>query len=135
MGVRLSIDDYGTGYSSMTYLKDLPVNELKIDRSFIAGLANDPNDLVIVQSAMDLGHRLGLSIIAEGVEDATTLAALKALGIDIAQGFHLGRPMPENVLQRWMADRNPDPNTMSDHSPFDTVESQQPIRGGLSGRA
>jgi diguanylate cyclase (GGDEF)-like protein len=105
MGVRLSVDDYGTGYSSMAYLRNLPVDELKIDRSFIMGLTTAPNDAVIVQGATALGHNLGLSIVAEGVEDETTLAALKALGVDVAQGFHLGRPMPENLLQRWIAGR------------------------------
>ena len=105
MGVRLSVDDYGTGYSSMAYLKNLPVHELKIDRSFIMGINTAPNDAVIVQSATALGHNLGLSIVAEGVEDETTLVALRALGVDVAQGFHLGRPMPEDVLARWIADR------------------------------
>jgi EAL domain-containing protein (putative c-di-GMP-specific phosphodiesterase class I) len=77
------------------------------DRStnFRRGLTSDPDDAVIVQSATDLGHNLGLSVVAEGVEDETTLAALKALGIDVAQGFHLGRPMPEERLHRWIADQ------------------------------
>lgn len=105
MGVRLSLDDYGTGYSSMAYLKNLPVDELKIDRSFISGLTHNPDDAVIAQSAINLGHNLGLTIVAEGVEDGTTLAALKTLGVDIAQGYHLGRPMPENLLQEWIAGR------------------------------
>ena len=103
MGVRLSVDDYGTGYSSMAYLKNLPVDELKIDRAFITSLTTDHNDAIIVRSAMNLGHNLGLSIVAEGVDDETTLVALKALGVDVAQGFHLGRPMPEDLLQRWIA--------------------------------
>jgi EAL domain-containing protein (putative c-di-GMP-specific phosphodiesterase class I) len=105
IGVRLAVDDYGTGYSSMSYLKHLPVNELKIDRSFINGLTTDPNDAVIIQSATDLGHNLGLSIVAEGVEDEETLTALMALGVDVAQGFHLGRPMPEGLLHDWIEDR------------------------------
>jgi EAL domain-containing protein (putative c-di-GMP-specific phosphodiesterase class I) len=106
MGVRLSVDDYGTGYSTMAYLKNLPVDELKIDRSFITNLTSDHNDAVIVKSAMELGHNLGLSIVAEGVEDEATLVALRALGVDIAQGFHLGRPMPDSVLQQWIADHS-----------------------------
>jgi EAL domain-containing protein (putative c-di-GMP-specific phosphodiesterase class I) len=105
MGVRLSVDDYGTGYSSMAYLKNLPVDELKIDRSFITGLTTAPRDAVIVQSATALGHNLGLSIVAEGVEDESTLLALKGLGVDVAQGFHLGRPMPEALLELWIAER------------------------------
>jgi diguanylate cyclase (GGDEF)-like protein len=106
MGVRLSVDDYGTGYSSMAYLKNLPVHELKIDRSFIMGMTTAGNDAVIVQSATALGHNLGLSIVAEGVEDETTLIALKALGVDVAQGYHLGRPMPEDLLRNWIRDRS-----------------------------
>jgi diguanylate cyclase (GGDEF)-like protein len=109
IGVRLSVDDFGTGYSSLAYLKKLPVTELKIDREFIKGLTSDPDDAVIVQSATDLGHNLGLSVVAEGVEDETTLAALKAVGIDVAQGFHLGRPMPEDRLHRWIADQTGSP--------------------------
>jgi diguanylate cyclase (GGDEF)-like protein len=117
IGVRLSLDDYGTGYSSMAYLKDLPVNELKIDRGFILGLTADANDALIVQSATDLGHNLGLSIVAEGVEDETTLTALIAIGVDIVQGFHLGHPMPEDALQRWIADRPSDTQSQRPQDP------------------
>jgi diguanylate cyclase (GGDEF)-like protein len=106
MGVRLSVDDYGTGYSSMAYLKNLPVHEVKVDRSFIIGMTTTVNDAVIVQSATALGHNLGLSIVAEGVEDEATLVALKALGVDVAQGNHLGRPMPEDLLRNWICDRS-----------------------------
>jgi diguanylate cyclase (GGDEF)-like protein len=106
MGVRLSVDDYGTGYSSMAYLKNLPVHELKIDRSFIMSMTTAGNDAVIVHSATALGHNLGLTIVAEGVEDETTLIALKKLGVDVAQGYHLGRPMPEDLLQDWISDRS-----------------------------
>lgn len=105
MNVRLSVDDYGTGYSSLSYLKNLPVDELRIDQSFITAMTDDPSDAIIVQSALDLGHDLGLSIVAEGVENATTLAALKTLGVDIAQGVHISGPMPEKILQDWIADR------------------------------
>jgi predicted signal transduction protein with EAL and GGDEF domain len=105
MGVRLSVDDYGTGYSSLSYLKNLPVHELKIDKSFIAGMTSNPSDAIIVQSAVDLGHDLGLSVVAEGIENAATLNALKTLGVDIAQGFHIGHPMPEKALQQWIEGR------------------------------
>jgi EAL domain-containing protein (putative c-di-GMP-specific phosphodiesterase class I) len=118
MGVRLSVDDYGTGYSSLTYLKSLPVDELKIDRSFIKCLTSDADDAVIVQSAMDLGHNLGLSIVAEGVEDEPTKDALTALGVDVAQGYHLARPMPEDILHGWITERagapEQDPRTLVD---------------------
>jgi diguanylate cyclase (GGDEF)-like protein len=104
-GVHLSVDDYGTGYSTMAYLKKLPVTELKIDQAFIKGLSNDPHDAAIAQSATDLGHNLGLSVVAEGVEDEMTLTTLKSIGIDVAQGYHIGRPMPENLLRRWIEER------------------------------
>ena len=104
-GVHLSVDDYGTGYSTMAYLKNLPVTELKIDQAFIKGVSNDPHDAAIAQSATDLGHNLGLSVVAEGVEDEMTLTTLKSIGIDVAQGYHIGRPMPENLLQRWIEER------------------------------
>ena len=102
MNVRLSVNDYGTGYSSLSYLKNLPVDELRIDQSFITAMTDDPSDAIIVLSALDLG---GPSIVAEGVENATTLAALKTLGVDIAQGVHISGPMPEKILQDWIADR------------------------------
>jgi predicted signal transduction protein with EAL and GGDEF domain len=105
MGIRLSVDDFGTGYSSLSYLKNLPVDELKIDQSFITGMIVDPSDAIIVQSAVDLGHDLGLSIVAEGVEDAALLAALGNLGVDVAQGYYIGHPMPGKLLQQWINSR------------------------------
>ena len=104
-GVRLSVDDFGTGYSSMSYLKILPVDELKVDRSFVRDMTREVNDTILVQSAIDLGHNLGLAVVAEGVEDADTLGALKTLGADIIQGYLLGRPMSEDLLQQWVTDR------------------------------
>jgi EAL domain-containing protein (putative c-di-GMP-specific phosphodiesterase class I) len=101
MGVRLSVDDFGTGYSSMAYLKVLPVDELKVDRSFVKDMVSDVSDNVLVQSAVDLGHNLGLSVVAEGVEDQETLDALRAVGADVAQGFYLGRPMDAESLRDW----------------------------------
>jgi diguanylate cyclase (GGDEF)-like protein len=102
LGVHLSVDDYGTGYSSMAYLKNLPVGELKIDQGFIKGLTTDPADVAIVQSATELGHSLGLSVVAEGVENERTLNMLKSMGIDVVQGYHLGHPMPESLLRSWI---------------------------------
>ncbi len=93
LGCRLSIDDYGTGYSSLAYLRRLPLHELKIDRSFVAGMTRDASDAVIVRSTIDLAHNMGLSVVAEGVEDEATLERLRALGCDIAQGFLLSRPV------------------------------------------
>jgi EAL domain-containing protein (putative c-di-GMP-specific phosphodiesterase class I) len=103
MGIALSIDDFGTGYSSMAYLKDLPVKELKIDRSFVQDMNSDESDLVLVQSAVDLGHNLGLHVVAEGVEDAATQAALTSMGCDLVQGFHIRRPASATDLDTWLS--------------------------------
>ncbi|MGH9110152.1 MAG: putative bifunctional diguanylate cyclase/phosphodiesterase [Acidimicrobiales bacterium] len=114
-GIRLSLDDFGTGYSSMTYLRRLPVAELKVDRSFVLDLVGQRADTVLVRSTVDLGHNLGLSVVAEGVEDAATLDALGALGCDIAQGYYFARPMPADELDAWLATRGPDPATGHRH--------------------
>ena len=102
LGVGLSVDDFGTGYSSMAYLKALPVNELKVDRTFVSQMAESPSDAVIVRSTIDLGHNLGLRVVAEGVETQAAWQELTALGCDAAQGYHLGRPMPASDLERWL---------------------------------
>jgi predicted signal transduction protein with EAL and GGDEF domain len=95
LGVRLSIDDFGTGYSSMVHLRRLPVDELKIDRSFVLGMTTMPADAVLVRTAIDLGHNLGLTVVAEGVEGLEHAAALRDLGCDVAQGYHYAWPMGE----------------------------------------
>jgi diguanylate cyclase (GGDEF)-like protein len=101
-GCRLSIDDYGTGYSSLAYLRRLPLNELKIDKSFVSGMARDTSDALIVRSTIDLAHNMGLSVVAEGVEDETTLEQLRGLGCDAVQGFFLSRPMAATELPAWL---------------------------------
>jgi EAL domain-containing protein (putative c-di-GMP-specific phosphodiesterase class I) len=106
LGVQASLDDFGTGYSSLTYLKQFPLEELKIDRSFVRDLARGPRDREIVRSTIELGHRLGLHVVAEGVEDGATLDALTELGCDMAQGYYLGRPMPCAELPEWVRIRN-----------------------------
>ena len=93
-GVRLSIDDFGTGYTSMGHLQRLPVDELKVDRSFVTDMTTSPEDAVLVRSVVDLGHHLGLTVVAEGVEEASTVEALTALGCDVAQGYLFARPQP-----------------------------------------
>ena len=102
LGVALSIDDFGTGYTSLAYLRDLPVQELKIDQSFIVRMLYDHKDAVIVRTVIELAQRLGLDSVAEGVEDTATLAALDALGCTTAQGFHLSRPLPVHDLASWI---------------------------------
>jgi diguanylate cyclase (GGDEF)-like protein len=103
-GVQISIDDYGTGFSSLTYLRNLPVQELKIDRALIANVADDYRSRMIVASTIQLAHALDMRIVAEGVENAADLAALVAMGIDTVQGYHLARPMPSDQLDRWVLD-------------------------------
>jgi diguanylate cyclase (GGDEF)-like protein len=103
LGVGLSVDDYGTGYSSLAYLQDLAIDELKLDRSFIMRLAEDPRTAAIVRSTVDLAHSLGLRIVAEGVEDPGTVEVLHRYGCDIIQGFFYSRPMPVAQLTIWLA--------------------------------
>ena len=105
LGVGLSIDDFGTGYSSVAYLARLPLCELKIDRSFVLGMLRAPEDATIVRSIIDLGRNLGVTVVAEGVENATTWERLKELGCTAAQGHHLSRPVPADELRRWLGAR------------------------------
>jgi diguanylate cyclase (GGDEF)-like protein len=100
-GVTLSIDDFGTGYSSLAYLKNLPVTELKIDRSFITNLGEHTDD-AIVRSVIDLGHNLGLTVVAEGIETEAALEKLYHLGCDLAQGFFISRPLPADEFNLWL---------------------------------
>jgi len=103
MNIRISIDDFGTGYSSLAYLKRLPVSEIKIDRSFVMNMDNDEDDATIVRSTIDLGRNLGLDVVAEGVETATTWDQLVALGCTAAQGYYLSRPVPGADLLAWLS--------------------------------
>ena len=100
-GFKLSIDDFGTGYSSLAYLKRLPVNELKIDKSFVMGMERGNDDAKIVRSTIDLAHNLGLSVVAEGVENAAILRRLHLLGCEEAQGYHLSKPLPLRDFMIW----------------------------------
>ena len=104
LGVGLSIDDFGTGYSSLSYLKRLPVDQVKIDKSFVINMAGDENDAAIVRSTIDLGHNLGLRVVAEGVEEQDAWDKLLALGCDLAQGYILSRPLPAAAFSEWLAE-------------------------------
>ncbi|WP_347555436.1 EAL domain-containing protein [Robbsia sp. KACC 23696] len=104
LGIRLSIDDFGTGYSSLAYLKRMPVHELKIDRTFVMGMAEHMSDETIVRSTIDLGHNMGLKVVAEGVENVEVLNQLRDLNCDLAQGYHLSRPLPPDRLEVWLAE-------------------------------
>lgn len=94
--------DFGTGYSSLTYLLDLPLQEIKIDRSFVSGLHHHGSEFTIVRSMIDLGHNLGLQVVAEGVEQPEDLDLLRQLGCDLAQGFCLSHPLSLHELIAWM---------------------------------
>ena len=103
-GIVLSVDDFGVGQSSLNYLRRLPVSELKIDKSFVLKLAEMPDDRTIVQSVIELGHRLGYSVTAEGVEDEAALRLLTEFGCNHGQGYHIGKPMPADVFNRYLTD-------------------------------
>jgi diguanylate cyclase (GGDEF)-like protein len=102
MGVTFSIDDFGTGYSSLAYLKKLPVSEIKIDKSFVLEMLKDESDATIVKATIQLGHNLGLKVVAEGVEDEETYSALKDMGCDILQGYYICRPAPAKDFMDWV---------------------------------
>jgi diguanylate cyclase (GGDEF)-like protein len=117
LGVRISVDDFGAGYTSLGQLKTLPVSELKIDRSFVMTMMADRSDALIVHSIVDLGHNLGLTIVAEGVESEEALSLLAGFGCDIAQGYQMCRPSPIETFDAWRRDRPtaaiPHPNLVS----------------------
>ncbi|WP_082147504.1 bifunctional diguanylate cyclase/phosphodiesterase [Mycobacterium nebraskense] len=106
LGVRISLDDYGTGWSSLARLQDVSVDELKLDRRFVARLAQDPRSVAIVQSTVDLAQNLGADLVAEGVEDEATLSALRRYGCNITQGFVHSPPLPPDELRRWITSRS-----------------------------
>ncbi len=102
LGVRLSLDDFGTGYSSFAYLRQLPAAELKIDRSFVSNLLLDKQDEAIVRSTIDLGHNLGLQVVAEGIENMPVLERLQTFGCDIGQGYGISRPLAPDMFATWL---------------------------------
>jgi EAL domain-containing protein (putative c-di-GMP-specific phosphodiesterase class I) len=105
-GVRFSIDDFGTGYSSLAQLKRLPVDEIKIDKSFILDLSRHTDDAVIVRSTIELGHSLGVKVVAEGVETAESWEMLRQMGCDMAQGFFISAPLPGKEIANWVRSLN-----------------------------
>jgi EAL domain-containing protein (putative c-di-GMP-specific phosphodiesterase class I) len=111
LGLGLSLDDFGTGYSSLSYLKKLAVDELKIDKSFVMHMDTDGGDEVIVRSTVDLGHNLGLRVVAEGVETPASWEKLREMGCDLAQGYLLTKPIPADEFTEWLRARNQRPGT------------------------
>ena len=104
LGVGISIDDFGTGYSSLAYLKNIPANELKVDQSFVFYMLENTMDQHIVNTVIEMGHGFNLKVVAEGIENAQTFEALKALGCDIGQGYHIAHPMPLERFIHWLND-------------------------------
>ena len=104
LGTRISIDDYGTGYSSLSYFRKLPLDDLKIDKSFVIGMANNQEDATIVRSTIEMGHALGLLVVAEGVEDRQTWDQLSEMGCDSAQGYYMSRPLTTADLITWLCE-------------------------------
>ncbi len=129
LGVRISVDDFGTGYSSLVNLRHLPISELKIDRSFVADMVLGRSDAVIVKSTIELGHNLGLTVVAEGVETAEVQELLRSLGCDLAQGYGLCRPLPLAKLDAWLeTSRTFSRAAASGNRPFD-LRSGDPTPG------
>lgn len=103
LGVKISVDDYGTGYSSLAYLRRLPMTELKIYRSFITNLLIEPDDEAIVRSTIDLAKHLGLQVVAEGIQAAPVAARLHTLGCHLGQGYGFSRPLPLSKFDAWLS--------------------------------
>ena len=126
LGLKLSIDDFGTGQSSLSYLKHLPVHELKVDRSFVGGVSSRPGDAAIVRAAIDLGHTHGLAVVAEGVEDLRTLELLGSWGCDAVQGYVVSRPLPPETFDGWLAERHRRP-TLSSARRYIWIPDSEPV--------
>jgi diguanylate cyclase (GGDEF)-like protein len=139
VGVRLSVDDFGTGYSSLSYLRRLPVDEVKIDRSFIAHLSHDTHDLLVARSIIDLGNNLSLDVVVEGVEDQQTWNHVADLGCHAIQGYHLARPMVVGELQPWLHGytsyrRTVAPRPTVPRQGREAVSGRAPVRSAGDGR-
>ena len=106
VGFRVSVDDFGTGFSSLSYLKRFPIDEVKIDHSFVDGIASDPDDRAITTAVIAMAHELGLRTVAEGVETDVQHESLKSLGCDIGQGYFFAEPLSAPLLQEWLLNRN-----------------------------
>ncbi len=101
LGLAISIDNFGVGYSSLSYLKKMPIQSIKIDKSFVSGMENNESDATIVRSTIELGHNLGLQVVAEGVESSDVWESLAKMGCDYAQGFYISHPLSANEMLRW----------------------------------
>ncbi|MHB1892253.1 MAG: EAL domain-containing protein [Candidatus Dormibacteria bacterium] len=127
LGVRISIDDFGTGFSSLAYLKRFPLDELKVDKSFVDGLGTDPEATAIVAAVMGMAHALGLQVVAEGVETADQVARLRTLGCDEAQGYYFARPMTVDAIDTLLAARTP--GAIGGHGAFPNIVAKRLLSG------
>jgi diguanylate cyclase len=123
-GIKLSIDDFGTGYSSLSYLTRMPVDELKIDRSFVSAIAGSPEATAVVQAAIEMGHSLGMSVVGEGIEDRATARDLAALGCDVGQGYGYAKPMLLDDFEAWRCSHVAAEAGVPEPAPTDTVVSR-----------
>ena len=114
LGLSISIDDYGTGYSSLAYVKNLPVNELKIDREFIKNMIENEEDVAIVRSTIELGHNLGLKVVAEGIEREEEMQMLKDFGCDQAQGYLISKALTATDMEKWISNNRTSPTDFMD---------------------
>lgn len=129
LGIRLAVDDYGTGYSSLAYLHALPVDDLKLDRAFVTHCDTDPRSAAIVKSTVELAHNLGMRMIAEGVENEAALDQLRRWGCDLIQGYHISRPQPADQLAAWLQQRQGDTSGLgAPHRSGLGEEAQDPHR-------
>ena len=110
----MAVDDFGTGYSSLAYLRELPIDQLKLDRSFVQPMSGDARAAAIVRSTIDLAHSLGMTLVAEGVEDEATAGQLALSGCDQSQGFFFSEALPAAELERWLDQRDLVPTTDAD---------------------
>jgi diguanylate cyclase len=130
--VLISIDDFGTGYSSLGYLRDLPVHALKIDRSFVAGMRNNTDDRIIVESTAQMAHAMRLELVAEGVETEWDAQFLSAAGFDYAQGFHYSGALPAEQCLAWIAEFNATAMASASDNTVTTALRPRKFGAGLS---
>jgi len=135
LGVRIAIDDYGTGYSSLAYLHRLPVHKLKIDKSFVSNLPSDLSNAIIVRSSIAMAHSLGLTVTAEGAEDGVTCAMLADAGCDFIQGYYLAKPMEPHELEAWLLQGSTLQFKTFGEEPTTLEPAPTPTRGATAQRA
>ena len=135
LGVQVAIDDFGTGYSSLSSLKDLPVHNLKIDRAFIEDLAESPKDVAVTRAIIAIGHGLGLTVVAEGVESEEQFAILREEKCDEIQGFLISPPVPGDQFTSWLSDRHVDETEMTDSADIGSARTEDEVADADAGES